>query len=450
MKSVFCGFYSTAHDSLKEIWLSESTLFVFDTNCLLNLYRCEDHTREEIIEVMRVIMDKVWIPFQVGFEFQRNRRLVIEDSVFSLTKIQDELKKIYTQNILSSGSVKKHLYNALSEEVSTLQEKLKKTIDSYIKEKIEPRISSKQKIAEHDFIRNSIDEIIGEKIGAIPTQEHINTINEQGQKRYINKQPPGFKDDGKKESLFFSNVEFQGKFGDLYLWKEIIEKAKDDKIKNVIFVCDDNKNDWWFVHTGKTHGPLEALKTEICTEAKLNNFILINQLTFLHDAKQFLDNIKISESSLKEVEELSYEIETTQKDRLSHELSLNEYVNVMIKKIVHRQNETIAMNECLVKIENIKTIIKKAEDFIKKTDNTLLNMEYNFKRHDAYNNRDFSEKHEKIKIKNRHLEFITSMVKEFINQAEELDESKLNSATNLSMHINSLIHNIEIELENIY
>ncbi|EEY5242699.1 hypothetical protein ET266_01770 [Escherichia coli] len=305
MKSTFLGFYSTPTESLADIWLDDSTLFVFDTNCLLNLYRCEDHTREDIIKVMKAVAPRTWIPFQVGFEFQRNRRVVIEDSIASLDKIHDELKKIYTQNILSSGSVKKQLYNALSEEISSLQEQIKKPIDDYINEKIVPRISSKKKISEHDFIRDQIDEIILDKVGEPPTQEKINKINELGEKRYENKLPPGFKDASKQDKSFFSNIEFQDKYGDLYLWKEIIEKAKSEDIKSVIFICDDNKSDWWFIHSGKTHGALASLKTEICTEANIDNFKLINQLTFLHEAKSYLNDINISESSLKEVEELS-------------------------------------------------------------------------------------------------------------------------------------------------
>ncbi|HDW7346312.1 TPA: hypothetical protein RM259_002248, partial [Escherichia coli] len=107
MKSTFLGFYSTPTESAENIWLDDSTLFVFDTNCLLNLYRCEDHTREDILKVMDVIASRTWIPFQVGFEYQRNRRSVIEDSIKSLNNIKNELESIYTKEILSSGGVKK-------------------------------------------------------------------------------------------------------------------------------------------------------------------------------------------------------------------------------------------------------------------------------------------------------------------------------------------------------
>lgn len=305
MKSTFAGFYSTPSESLGQIWLSDTTLFVFDTNCLLNLYRCEDHTREDIIKVMKEISSKIWIPFQVGFEYQRKRRIVIEDSISSLTKIQKELEKIHSQNILSSGGVKKHLYNSLNDEISELQNKIKNPIEDYIRDKITPRIQSKQKISQHDFIRDEIDLIIGNNVGTPPTAEEINAINAEGEKRYKNKIPPGFMDVKKSETYFFSGVEIQAKYGDLYLWHEIIEKSKSDNIHNVIFVCDDLKEDWWYIHEGKTHGALASLKTEICEKAQVKNFKIVNQLTFLHESKEHLANIEIRDSSLKEVEELS-------------------------------------------------------------------------------------------------------------------------------------------------
>jgi hypothetical protein len=420
---------------------------VFDTNCLLNLYRCEEHTREEIIGVMRELMSKTWIPFQVGFEYQRNRRIVIEESISSLNKIQDELKKIYTQNILSSGSVKKHLYNALSEEVSTLQKELQQSIDLYIKEKIEPRINSKKKIAKHDFIRDNIDDIIGENIGNIPTQEHINSINELGQKRYLNKRPPGFKDESKKDVSFFSNIEFQDKYGDLYLWREIIEKAKDEKIENVIFVCDDNKNDWWFIHEGKTHGPLEALKTEICTEAKVIEFRLINQLTFLHEAKQFLDNINISDSSLKEVEELSQNIEYTKERKLN---KLYDYFHFYSLDCDHANNKKIAksydtpyVDVYIDKVENIYSTINKAKSIISTAQGILEETEVLEANNSFINYENLLDTKLKLFSEISKLKSLTQALNDLLTDYKILNEEQLVTAQEFSIHCMNVMDNIQ-------
>lgn len=306
VKSTFSGFYSTSNDTLRDIWNSGTTLFVFDTNCLLNLYRCEDHTREDIINVMNELSDRIWIPFQVGLEYQRNRRTVIEESINSLKKIKEELQGIYTKNLLLPGNVKKNLYSSLSDEISGLQKHIQTPIDEYINSRITPRIENKENISKHDFIRDTIDTIVNDKIGSAPSQDEINAIDKEGEERYKNKTPPGFKDEKKQDVSYFSNIKLQDKYGDLYLWKQLIEKSKSPDIKSVIFVCDDNKADWWYSNSGKTHGALEALKTEICRETEIENFKLINQLTFLNEAKEYLVDVSVSESSLKEVEELSH------------------------------------------------------------------------------------------------------------------------------------------------
>lgn len=305
MKSKYPGFYSTPEESLSEIWSSEATLFVFDTNCLLNLYRCEEHTREDILNVMMAISSRIWIPFQVGLEFQKNRRTVINSSIESLENIKGALTNIYTQNMLEHGKVKRTLYSTLSDEIINLQNSIKEPINSFIENNIIPRITNKQDISSHDFIRDAIDNIIGENIGDIPTQEAIDVIDKEGEQRYSKKIPPGFKDSAKKDITYHAGITFQDKFGDLYLWKELINKASDENIRNIVLISDDTKDDWLFISKNTTHGPLESLKTEICQHSNISNFKLINQFTFLNDAKKFLDNVNVSDESLEEIEKLS-------------------------------------------------------------------------------------------------------------------------------------------------
>jgi len=305
MKKNFIGYYSTIKDDLEEIWNSEETLFIYDTNCILNLYRCEDHTRDDILNVMKAISNRTWIPFQVGFEYQRNRKKIIQEGVQSLNKIKEQLQENCTANKFLSGNVKKHLYSSLFQEITELQRDLEQPINKFITDKIYPRIESKEKLAEHDFIRDKIDAIIGTNVGDIPSTEKINSINEQGEYRYKIKMPPGFKDDKKDSRSYHAEVEFQDKYGDLYLWFEIIDKAKDDKIKQIIFICDDAKTDWWFEYDGKKHGAQESLKTEICRKSNIKDFRLISQSTFLHEAKQYIRDVNVSDESVQEIESLS-------------------------------------------------------------------------------------------------------------------------------------------------
>lgn len=52
--------------------------------------------------------------------------------------------------------------------------------------------------------------------------------------RFANKMPPGFQDKGKGRN----------EIGDYVIWRELMEAAKLDSIKKIIYVSDDLKNDW--------------------------------------------------------------------------------------------------------------------------------------------------------------------------------------------------------------
>ncbi|MBE9467448.1 MAG: hypothetical protein IMY72_03885 [Bacteroidetes bacterium] len=57
--------------------------------------------------------------------------------------------------------------------------------------------------------------------------------------------PSGYQDSTKdkddKSSFTYDNIRYERQFGDLILWNQIINKAKENKIENVIFVTDDAK-----------------------------------------------------------------------------------------------------------------------------------------------------------------------------------------------------------------
>ena len=60
-----------------ELW--NNAVFVFDTNALLNLYRYSKNTRNEVISALEENKEKIWIPYQVAYEFMKNRCDVINE-----------------------------------------------------------------------------------------------------------------------------------------------------------------------------------------------------------------------------------------------------------------------------------------------------------------------------------------------------------------------------------
>ncbi|AYL04499.1 hypothetical protein D9T11_06755 [Enterobacter kobei] len=320
---------------------------------------------------MHELSARLWIPFQVGFEYQKSRRNIIEESISSLHKIKDELIRYHEQSILEQAGIKKHLYNRLSIELTELQKQLKQSIDSFVDTKINTRITSKQAISHHDMIRDRIDEIIGDKVGSLPSQDTIDAINKKGDERYEKKIPPGFKDIGKKKSVsYFSDIRLEDKFGDLYLWEQLIDKAAAPDIKSIIFVTDDAKDDWVFIHKGKNHGPLEALKTEICKRSGLEEFRLVNQLAFLSEARKYLKGVDVSNDTLNEVKEMvsspifiTYEYENPEKipeeDIIDSDsnLDLDSSDRFKVHHINHFNKINVLLNDSQTAIEDFESLL---------------------------------------------------------------------------------------------
>ncbi|NYY77059.1 hypothetical protein DMI62_22600 [Escherichia coli] len=94
------------------------------------------------------------------------------------------------------------------------------------------------------------------------------------------------------------------------------------------------------------------MKTEICTEANIDNFKLINQLTFLHEAKSYLNDINISESSLK-VEELSSLKAIKKLDEVFYSSYLNNYHHSDNKDNMNNKNNITNEPESFENIEYI-------------------------------------------------------------------------------------------------
>lgn len=84
MKELFSGFYGIDSGSIESILKAKNTIFIFDTNILLTLYRCEESTRNQFFDIWERVKNNCWFPHHVCLEYQRNRLKVIKDSRDSL------------------------------------------------------------------------------------------------------------------------------------------------------------------------------------------------------------------------------------------------------------------------------------------------------------------------------------------------------------------------------
>ena len=283
MKEHFFGYFKPSHDDFKKLW--DESIFAFDANILLNLYRYSEATRNELLKVIEMLNDRVWLPYQATEEYLRNRI----STTGGQAKEYDEVRSILNNLLTNLGNNKRHPF---------ISEVLFKELES-IFEKVEEEFKNNQKTLNEriysDEIQNKLAELFENKIGKSFTQKELEEIYKEGKQRYENQIPPGFKDGNKDKS---SNL--YRKFGDLIIWNELIYKSKSEN-KNIIFVTDDKKDDWWLEYSGKTIGPLPSLLHEF-NEKTSRSFYMYTAEQFMKAATEF-SNEKIEEEVITELKE---------------------------------------------------------------------------------------------------------------------------------------------------
>ncbi|WP_167145068.1 PIN domain-containing protein [Pseudomonas sp. OTU750018] len=284
MKDKFPGHFATAI-STQDIW--NSCIFVFDANILLNLYRYSDETRALFLKTLEGIKDRIWIPNRVAMEYLENRLDVIheqqeeyEKAIAEITKLKAKLENSRQHPFVSTKTMK---------EVSSSLEKACKEL-SENKEIHNKRIN-------FDEIKDAISEIFNDsRIGDKFDSNKLEDIIKEGAGRYAQKIPPGYSDI-KKQSTEESLAARCRPYGDLIIWKAILEKAN-ERNSSVIFVTDDGKEDWWQRFKGKTLGPrpelIEEFKAEVDKEFHMylpERFLSFASQNNNKPSKEILDEI---------------------------------------------------------------------------------------------------------------------------------------------------------------
>jgi len=84
MKSRLPEYFEPSETEIKDIW--NNGTIVLDANVLLNLFRYSKTSREELIKIIKHYKNRLWLPYQVAFEFLENSNSVPS----SLSKVLNE------------------------------------------------------------------------------------------------------------------------------------------------------------------------------------------------------------------------------------------------------------------------------------------------------------------------------------------------------------------------
>lgn len=330
-------------DSIKEMIIKEA-IIIFDTNALLNLYLYTEKNRKKFFEILehREVKEKLWMPYQVACEIYSNReskRYEIEKSRMNLiNKCRGAFKGL--ENILNGNDFKR-LRERDKDAFEKIEKKSNEMNEAFINE-IKKNIEILKINENKDEILNKINNIYESRVLKKPSKEYIEKLEEDGKKRYEKKIAPGYEDKNK----------LNNKYGDFFIWREIIDLAKEKK-KNIVFISDDAKEDWRHEVNEKSCGAKKELLKEFKEETE-------GQLFFLWESEEFIKNYG-THYEIKKIDSLQKETKGITIDKIEiKDIDLLEGINSVAKEnttfkesFLHYYKKNLEIVKCKKNLERV-------------------------------------------------------------------------------------------------
>jgi hypothetical protein len=239
----------------KRIALTEG-LVVVDTNVLLHLYRFGPEARDELLMVLELLGDRLFVPAQVASEFVRRRLGVAMEMQQelqngakrvgeSLQQLGDDLKALGRERGLSQQQKKK-----LTQVLKRAEENVRALLDEAAADRAWAESPSTP-----DTLLPRITKLLDGKVGNPYSDDRAKVLREEADRRIKAKIPPGWRDAAKEDPA-----------GDYLLWRQALDEAAARRLP-IFLVTDDVKEDWYLRVRGRTVGPLPELVREARKEA---------------------------------------------------------------------------------------------------------------------------------------------------------------------------------------
>lgn len=244
MRTKFSGHFKPSEKEFETLW--KKAVFCLDANVLLNLYRYSEPASKTLANLLEFYKGRVFLPNQSAKEYLGNRLSVTSGQISEYTKAVRTLEE------LAGSFSEKNRHPSLPED---MEKEVLEYFDKLIT-MLKDKQNEKNQSLTNDELLDFSSRLFDGKTGDAYTDKKLSEIKDLGEQRYALKVPPGYKDDDKSEAL-----DPMRKFGDLVVWFQIMDYAKNKK-KPVIFITDDKKEDWWLIQSGKTISPRPELLEE--------------------------------------------------------------------------------------------------------------------------------------------------------------------------------------------
>lgn len=242
---------------------ASNPIYVFDTNIYLNLLRYSKKAGSQALALYHSIEEDIVLPDQVHKEFYKNLSKVSGERLSNANKAITTSKQ--TINNCSESVIKQlkfftmYKFDKSGELLLDLESSfkdIKEKIENYKKMYLDKNNSG---FLEENKLNNFVERV-GERYNLKHyTPSRLLEIYSKGEVRYKYKIPPGYMDSPENNSS--SDKDGVDIFGDLVLWNQIIDIAKEYR-RPIFFVTADIKEDWFLMKNNKIVGPRNELYDE--------------------------------------------------------------------------------------------------------------------------------------------------------------------------------------------
>lgn len=270
LQSMFPEWYEPNDDVLADI--VRTGTIALDTNVLLSLYRISSLARDDVLNLFAHdhVRPRLFIPYQVGLEYQRNRVAVAREQSSGYNALRRNIEKLKGGvpglKVVNdaSGIRDEAVRGEINAAVEMANEKLSAGFDELWK-KIEAirntHVIEDRDIRRSDPVRIKLEELVADQgqIGVKPDEATLNERKKHATERYTAKIPPGFGDAAGKDAKADPS-------GDYLIWRELLDLAS-NKTGPILFVTDDKKPDWYELDKqDRVLGPRVELRVEMSAE----------------------------------------------------------------------------------------------------------------------------------------------------------------------------------------
>jgi len=223
--------------------LSNNCVIVFDTNIFLNIYEYSPQVADFLVTISERIVPNMVLPYTVKREFDKNHKECHGRQTGKFNNVPKKLKQHTTQMrdklAIQFGILKGFQFPDIDmlqaesdKKVNEIEEMFEQYVDEHnIFDEINSKFLNEDKV--HKLVQDLVKS--GKLLNGFGPDELYN-ICEEGEKRYKRNTPPGFEDGKTKTGIQMYN--------DLIIWKEVLRFCSENQ-KDLIFVTDDVKKDWW-------------------------------------------------------------------------------------------------------------------------------------------------------------------------------------------------------------